>query len=71
MNNTFCLTTTKTWAGSIKKIRIAQISFESNVIFMLMFADTSPFYKVFVYFFSDLADALEWNDSESSSRDCF
>ena len=42
-----------------------------NVIFMLMFTDASPFYKIFVNFLTDLTAALKRNDSECASRDCF
>ena len=71
MDHTFCLTTSETWAGCVDYIGITQIAFERNVIFMLMFTDASPFYKIFVNFLTDLTAAFKRNDSECASRDCF
>ena len=48
-----------------------QVAFERDVVLMLVLTYTSPFYKIFVYFFTDLTAALQRNHSESAGRDCF
>ena len=71
MDHTFCFATSETRAGCIDNIGVTQVAFERDVVLMLVLTYTSPFYKIFVYFFTDLTAALQRNHSESAGRDCF
>ena len=61
MDHTFCFATSETRAGCIDNIGVTQVAFERDVVLMLVLTYTSPFYKIFVYFFTDLTAALQRN----------